>query len=273
VNHPIEHPDDGSSAQTPGGNAWTRDRLDVQFTLNEGDILQVLRDLREADPKVLRKREKARSDAALGGMLVVVCVGIAIFLGWFSLRHRGVSPMLYVIIASSVWNSVLIALYCWWRVRAVSPHAIPRADRKRARAMLEQLGASPFRYGFDLQGLRIQHDDGRIDDIPGDTIRRVQSVPSGTAFFGKGDQLLAILPSRVLSNADVHAFLQRHRDGYPHVRDADDAWLLAHLKDRHVPCPHCRYDLCNLALTRCPECGIALTRAALEEPVFGPPDR
>lgn len=50
----------------------------------------------------------------------------------------------------------------------------------------------------------------------------------------------------------------------------DRGWLLGFVKDRHVPCPRCGYDLRNLESPRCPECGEPLClRVGLSTPRFG----
>src|SRR4051812_39647348 len=43
--------------------------------------------------------------------------------------------------------------------------------------------------------------------------------------------------------------------------------LLAYVRDRDVPCPLCKYNLRNLTIPRCPECGQPLTiGVGLKEP-------
>jgi hypothetical protein len=51
----------------------------------------------------------------------------------------------------------------------------------------------------------------------------------------------------------------------------DDAhWLLGFVKDRHVPCPRCGYDLRNLTKPQCPECGEPLAlKVGMDTPRFG----
>ncbi|MBX9737212.1 MAG: hypothetical protein K2X32_09830 [Phycisphaerales bacterium] len=262
---PPEHVGEFRGPVVPRTDEQVSDRLDAEFALSERDILEALQDLRQTDHAFLYRRGKARSDAALGGCLVVfVVIGSGLVASVFLSVRVVPSAVGWYFLAVGPLSGVLIAFHCWRRVKAVSPAALAASDRERVLAIQDKLRQGSLRCSFDARGVTIQLSDAAAKHIPGEAIRRTQSLPSGTVFFDASDQLLLVLPSRAVPNADVQAFLDRHAVGFPHALRGDDAWLINHFRDRHVPCPQCGYDLRNLGTTRCPECGAVLTRQAID---------
>ncbi len=262
---PFEHAGELPGRVVPRADERGNDRLDAEFTLSERDILEALQDLRQTDHAFLYRRGKARSDAALGGCLVVfVVIGSGLVASVFLSVRVVPSAVGWYFLAVGPLSGVLIAFHCWRRVKAVSPAALAASDRERVLAIQDKLRQGPLQCSFDARGVDIRFGDAPAKHIPGDAIRRTQSLPSGTVFFDASDQFLLVVPSRVVANADMQAFLDRHAIGFPNAQRGDDAWLLNHFRDRHVPCPQCGYDLRNLAATRCPECAAVLTRQAID---------
>jgi hypothetical protein len=261
---PTGHADDTSPDSAASIRGRQDERLEAEFTLSEREILDVLHELREVDPAFQYQRRKAKSDAALGGCMVGVMVvgmgfaaatfaaiGVTTFIAWY-----------FVVLAP--FSAILIAARCWRRLRAVSTEAMAEADWARMVAMRGFLGEVPLRVVLSAAGVLLQRGGEPAQHIAGDAIKRTQSLPSGTVFFDGGDQLMLIVPGDVVRNIDMDAFLRRHAATFPSAQFGGEAWLIDHLREHHEPCPQCRYDLHDLVIARCPECGLVLTRGAIE---------
>ena len=253
-----------SESPRAGENAVAPDSAPIvlEFDLEEEDMVAYYRASSRLDPAVQRQWDALRSRYR-GSMVIsaVLLLGMFVVAGTKALGPRWAEdrPVLALAIGAGVVGAIWTALQ--YR-RALAPITQEKRAHQYARS-------EPVRFTLGPQALEIGPAGivyrSRDQDVTQrwSGIAAVRDVPDGI-YFQRRDRQCYVVPKRIFRGPDEAAsVVRRSRAWLDEAGHGDARRIRAHLAERDVLCPGCRYNLRGAQGSSCPECGLAFDTGLL----------